>query len=146
MKKERNVYLKMKTLEQARNIILSKFTAQTALATEIIPVQDAVGRILSRPVTAELSSPHFHAAAMDGIAVRASSTFGANPGRILLHVFGSTDVIGRRAAEFLREKLKQEWTKQNREELQRLVDEIGAGWPRAKLSEILSKLDAASGS
>jgi hypothetical protein len=73
-------------------------------------------------------------------------TFGADPGRILLHVFGATDVIGRRAAEFLREKLKQEWTEDNREELQRLVDEIGAGWPRAKLSEILSKLDAPSGS
>lgn len=73
-------------------------------------------------------------------------TFGADPGRILMHVFGSPEVIGRRAAEYLREKLKQEWTASNRDELARLVDEIGAGWPRAKLAEILAKLDAPSGS
>ncbi len=73
-------------------------------------------------------------------------TFGADPGRILMHVFGSPEIIGRRAAEFLREKLKQEWTADNRDELARLVEEIGAGWPRAKLTEILSRLDASSGS
>jgi hypothetical protein len=76
-------------------------------------------------------------------------TFGADPGRILLHVFGSPDTIGSRAAEFLREKLKQEWrsadpvkAEELRAELERLVSEIGSGWPRAKLAEILSKLDA----
>jgi len=79
MKKQRNVYLKMKTLAEAREIILTEFQSLAALATEVIPVQDAVGRTLSRPITAELSSPHFHAAAMDGVAVRAASTFGANP-------------------------------------------------------------------
>lgn len=72
-------------------------------------------------------------------------TFGADPGRILMHVFGSPEIIGRRAAEFLREKLKQEWTADNRDELARLVEEIGAGWPRAKLTEILLRLDASSG-
>jgi putative molybdopterin biosynthesis protein len=49
-----------------------------ALASETIPVPDAVGRVLSRPVTAKLSSPNFHAAAMDGIVVKAESTFGAS--------------------------------------------------------------------
>ncbi|MBW1889159.1 MAG: molybdopterin biosynthesis protein [Deltaproteobacteria bacterium] len=79
MKKNRNVYLKMKTLAQAREIILTEFQAHNFLSTEIIPVQDSVGRTLAQPVTAELSSPHFHAAAMDGVAVAAASTFGANP-------------------------------------------------------------------
>lgn len=37
----------------------------------------AVGRVLSRPVWAKLSSPHYHAAAMDGFAVRAMETHGA---------------------------------------------------------------------
>jgi hypothetical protein len=73
-------------------------------------------------------------------------TFGADPGRIMLHVFGSPDTIGSRAAEFLREKLKKEWRREDREELERLVNEIGSGWPRAKLAEILSKLDAPPGS
>jgi predicted ATPase len=71
-------------------------------------------------------------------------TFGADPGRILLHVFGSPDVIGSRAVEFLREKLRREWTVADRAELERLVEEIGSGWPRAKLAEILSRLDASS--
>jgi len=69
----------MKTLAQAREIILTEFQAHNSLSTEIIPVQDSVGRTLAQPVTAELSSPHFHAAAMDGVAVAAASTFGANP-------------------------------------------------------------------
>jgi predicted ATPase len=70
-------------------------------------------------------------------------TFGADPGRILLHVFGSPDTIGKRAAEFLRERLTKEWKQEDRAELERLVSEIGSGWPRAKLAEILSKLDDA---
>jgi len=77
--KKRNVYLKMKTLAEARQIILSEFDSLPPLASETIPVQDSVGRILSGPVIAEISSPHFHAAAMDGIAVAAAATFGANP-------------------------------------------------------------------
>ena len=41
----------------------------------------AVGRVLAEPVTALLSSPNFHAAAMDGIAVKARHTFGAHDAR-----------------------------------------------------------------
>lgn len=69
-------------------------------------------------------------------------TFGADPGRILLHVFGAPDVIGSRAAEFLRSKLDPaKWPADDREKLRSLIDEIGSGWPRAKLMEILEKLD-----
>jgi len=69
----------MKTLAEARQIILSEFRSGLSLTVESVPVQNSVGRILAEPVTAMLSSPHFHAAAMDGIAVKAASTFGANP-------------------------------------------------------------------
>jgi predicted ATPase len=72
----------------------------------------------------------------------AHPTFGADPGRLLLHVFGAPDVIGARAAEFLREKLRKvEWSAEEREKLRELVDEIGSGWPRAKLVELLDELD-----
>lgn len=74
----RNIYLKMKTLEEAREILFSRFTHITSLPGEIVSVPDAVGRVLSKPVTARLSSPNFHAAAMDGIAVKAEKTFGAS--------------------------------------------------------------------
>lgn len=50
------------------------------LGTETIPLdEDALGRVLAEPVWARLSSPHYHAAAMDGFAVRAEETRGAMP-------------------------------------------------------------------
>ncbi len=77
---KRNVYLQMKTLAQARKIILEQFAPRTLLCrdTETLAVPDAVGRVLAEPVFARLSSPHFHAAAMDGLAVDAKSTYGAS--------------------------------------------------------------------
>jgi putative molybdopterin biosynthesis protein len=78
MNKKRNVYLKMKTLAEAREIILNEFDTAGHWAKETIPVPDAVDRVLAEPVHARLSAPHFHAAAMDGIAVKAPDTFGAS--------------------------------------------------------------------
>ena len=43
----------------------------------MVPVEDALNRITAEPVFAKISSPHYHAAAMDGICVRAEDTFGA---------------------------------------------------------------------
>jgi len=42
-----------------------------------LPLEQAVGRVTAEPVWARTSSPPFDAAAMDGIAVRASDTVGA---------------------------------------------------------------------
>ncbi|MFO7667613.1 MAG: molybdopterin biosynthesis protein [Desulfobacterales bacterium] len=77
----RNVYLKMKTLEEAREILFTRFSHITSLPGEIVPVPDAVGRVTAEPVSARLSSPNFHSAAMDGIAVKAENTFGASETR-----------------------------------------------------------------
>ena len=44
---------------------------------ESIPLADALGRVTAEPVWARLSSPHYHAAAMDGYATRADQTRGA---------------------------------------------------------------------
>jgi len=77
---KRNVYLQMKSLEEARRIVLEAFGARP-LAVETVSAPDAVGRVLAEPVAARFSSPHFHAAAMDGIAVKAQATFGAHPSR-----------------------------------------------------------------
>ena len=74
---QRNIYLKMKTLQEARDILFQKFADLPPLATEKISVPDAVGRVLAEPVYAQLSSPSFHLAAMDGVAVKAEITFGA---------------------------------------------------------------------
>lgn len=47
-------------------------------AVENIRVLDSQGRVSAGAVFAKLSSPNFNAAAMDGIAVKAKSTFGAS--------------------------------------------------------------------
>jgi len=78
MKSSRNIYLKMKTLAEARAIVERHFQTAGVLASESVPVPEAVGRVLSQPVTARLSSPAFHSAAMDGIAIRAALSFGAS--------------------------------------------------------------------
>jgi len=52
------------------------------LGVEMIPLdENALGRILAEPVWAKVSSPHYHASAMDGFAVRAESTRGAQPSK-----------------------------------------------------------------
>ncbi len=78
---KRNVYLQMKSLEEARRIVAEHFAELPAIGVETIRTVEAVGRVLSEAVTARLSAPNFHAAAMDGIAVPAKSTFGAHERR-----------------------------------------------------------------
>ena len=78
MQSQRNVYLKMKTLQEAIKIVNAQFSVDATLAAEEIPVPQAVGRVLAEPIYAKASAPHFNAAAMDGLAVKAQSTFGAS--------------------------------------------------------------------
>ncbi|MFW6080869.1 MAG: molybdopterin biosynthesis protein [Desulfosalsimonas sp.] len=78
MKKSRNVYLRMKTLEEARELVFRKLAAGPKSRHDRVDVTDAVGRVLAGPVYAEFSSPGFHSAAMDGVAVKAENTFGAS--------------------------------------------------------------------
>ena len=44
---------------------------------ETVPVSECCGRTLSNAVYAAICSPHYNASAMDGIAVKASDTYGA---------------------------------------------------------------------
>src|SRR5512146_728094 len=48
---------------------------------EILLDEKALGRVLAEPIWAKLSSPHYHASAMDGFALRAERTGGALPSR-----------------------------------------------------------------
>lgn len=51
---------------------------QAPLSGERVPVDQALHRITAEAVRARASSPHYAGAAMDGIAVKAADTFGAN--------------------------------------------------------------------
>jgi putative molybdopterin biosynthesis protein len=66
----------MKSIHEARRLFFDRIPLEGILGKETISVQQAVGRITAAPVFARFSAPTYHAAAMDGIAVRAETTFG----------------------------------------------------------------------
>jgi putative molybdopterin biosynthesis protein len=74
-------YLDNTPLEETRDLFLSRLTPFIGTfhrnRVECIPVREARNRITAKPVFARISCPHYHAAAMDGLAVRADSTYGA---------------------------------------------------------------------
>ena len=72
----RKRYLKKTPLTDARQLFLSTVNP-AALKTEEVAIDDALDRVTAEPVFAKISSPHYHASAMDGICVRAEDTFGA---------------------------------------------------------------------
>ncbi|WP_051534317.1 molybdopterin biosynthesis protein [Desulfitibacter alkalitolerans] len=75
----RKIYLENRSRDEAlQNLIeeleLTNFFVQE---DEEILVDESLGRITSQPVYARVSTPHYRASAMDGVAVIASKTFGA---------------------------------------------------------------------
>ena len=85
----REIYLEGTPLDQALGKWLNKIESEGSgrpLSGETVPVKDSLGRITAEPVIAKISSPFYHASAMDGYAVRFADTFGAsetNPKRLL---------------------------------------------------------------
>jgi putative molybdopterin biosynthesis protein len=79
------IYLQDIPLDQAQARFQQALQAAglwQVLGVEEIPLDEhAQGRILAEAVWAKLSSPHYHAAAMDGFALRAASSLGALPSR-----------------------------------------------------------------
>ncbi|RLB17424.1 MAG: molybdopterin biosynthesis protein [Deltaproteobacteria bacterium] len=73
---KRQVYLAMKTIEEAREIFFSRFGPESRTEPETVATENALGRVTSEPVFAVRSTPGYHSAAMDGVAVRAEETYG----------------------------------------------------------------------
>jgi len=77
----REIYLEDIPLEEALGRFLNALEEVHGLAPlprEEVPVEEALGRVTAEPVWASISSPHYHAAAMDGVAVRSRDTYGAS--------------------------------------------------------------------
>ncbi len=71
-------YLTNVPLEQAKKEYLELLVKNGMRGVpERIRVQDACGRVTACAVYAHICAPHYHASAMDGIAVQAGDTFGA---------------------------------------------------------------------
>ncbi len=76
-----NVFLHDVPLAQAWDRLMMALTAaglSGPLPGESIPLEEALGRVTAEPIWARQSSPNYHASAMDGYALSAESTRGAN--------------------------------------------------------------------
>ncbi|BCS87900.1 molybdopterin biosynthesis protein [Pseudodesulfovibrio sediminis] len=74
---ERNIYLETILPEEAVSLAKHALKREPLMDTETLPTHLAAGRVTVEPIYARYSSPTFHAAAMDGIAVLSASTFAA---------------------------------------------------------------------
>ncbi len=80
--RERAPYLQDVPLDEARSRFRQALADAGTLApgpAMALPLDQAVGRVTASAVWARASNPHYHAAAMDGVAVAAASTSGASP-------------------------------------------------------------------
>lgn len=76
MKKEdRNIYIDNMDVDIAKSIYFEKINDVNN--SEEIEVLNSLGRITYEAIFAKVSSPYYNAAAMDGIMVKAESTYGA---------------------------------------------------------------------
>ena len=73
---KRKIYLEDKPRSEAKQEILDAFVLP--LKKEMIPISEALGRVTAEPIFANVSMPHYHASAMDGIAVIAEKTYTAH--------------------------------------------------------------------
>ncbi|OPY87102.1 MAG: Molybdopterin molybdenumtransferase [Syntrophaceae bacterium PtaU1.Bin231] len=80
MSKDRKFYLEDIPLDEAWRRFIAAMESSgrwKALPGEDLPLEKALGRVTAAPVWAALSSPGYHASAMDGYAVRSADTLGA---------------------------------------------------------------------
>jgi len=75
----RKIYLENKSRVEALENLVGVLEEAEFFNSEYeeISVDDSLGRITSEPIYAKVSTPHYRASAMDGIAVFSTKTFGA---------------------------------------------------------------------
>ena len=77
----RNIYLNKLSLKEAQEKFyktLLKNKLSQSLKGELVSTEDSLGRITAEPIFAKISSPYHQAAAMDGVVVKAKSTYRAS--------------------------------------------------------------------
>lgn len=75
---ERRRYLHRLSFEQALAVWLGRPEVSSVGPVERVPTSQSRGRVTAEAVFAARSVPHYHCAAMDGVALAASVTFGAS--------------------------------------------------------------------
>lgn len=77
---DRNIYLSTIAPADAVQRAQNALDRPGLIRPETVPAHEACGRVTSQPIFARCSSPTFHSAAMDGIAVSSAATFAAREG------------------------------------------------------------------
>ncbi len=91
MMNERKIFRTLVTLEEANSKLL-KFFKPVPVGEEKVQVENSLGRVLSEDVISSLDVPGFDRAAMDGYAVIAEDTFGAEENHPkILHLAGRVE-------------------------------------------------------
>jgi putative molybdopterin biosynthesis protein len=86
------MFRKLLSLDEARQMIQEHFKPKP-LGTEEIPILNVLNRVLAEDVIALLDIPPFTRSTVDGYAVRAEDTFGADENKpVLLKVCGTVNV------------------------------------------------------
>lgn len=85
----RKIYLESVSVQEAQDRLNAALDAAGWGHIErFAPVEECLGRVTARPITAHISAPHYHASAVDGVAVRSRDTFAAMETNPVTLVFG----------------------------------------------------------
>ncbi|MEM3726231.1 MAG: molybdopterin biosynthesis protein [Candidatus Bathyarchaeia archaeon] len=85
---KRKVFRKLVSVEEAKRILYAHFTPKP-VGIEAVPLTQAYGRVLAEDVQAQIDVPPFDRATMDGFAVHAEDTFGAEEEKpVILEIVG----------------------------------------------------------
>jgi len=86
------MFRKLLTLDEAKRVIHRHFQPKP-LGAEEIPILEAYNRVLAEDITATLDIPPFNRSTVDGYAVKAEDTFGADENKpVRLKVCGTIDI------------------------------------------------------
>ena len=80
MSSQRHIYLQTIAIEEAIQKVKHYLNVGQLVEKETVSTHEASGRVTATPIWARYSSPTFHSAAMDGVAVKAEKTFQAREG------------------------------------------------------------------
>jgi putative molybdopterin biosynthesis protein len=86
------IFRKLMALEEAQKVI-AKHVKLEPLGVEQVPLLETNGRILAEDVCASLNIPPFNRSTVDGYAVKAEDTFGAEENRpVVLKISGTVNI------------------------------------------------------
>ncbi len=89
------VFHKLLSVEEALQKLNEALGGAKPLGTEKVSLERAIGRVLAEDLPARVDSPPFDRSEVDGYAVRAESTYGAEEDKpVILRIVG-TSVVGR---------------------------------------------------